>query len=170
MPSVFKTFIACGLACAALALSPCHAETERAQYALQITLEENGEILDQPKIIVEQGKTYFVSLSGRSDYDFRISIPADTRLAVQEQFERDLGQHASNFIVVNSRLSFETADLPADIHEDAREVNSSLLLLKTGRPIRSDIPMETRHLVSESGTKIETLAITVEANPFNAST
>ncbi|MEL7231120.1 MAG: hypothetical protein AAGJ85_01255 [Pseudomonadota bacterium] len=164
----FLAILAAGtLALLAVLLLPGSAEAQSQQYALKITLEENGEILDQPKIVVEQGKSYFVSLSGRSEYDFRVSIPADTRLAVQEQFDRDLGRHAVNFMVVNSLLSFQTADLPSDIPEEAREVPSSILLLKTGRPIRSDIPMETRRLVTRNGTKIESLAITVEATPFS---
>ncbi|MEL8054922.1 MAG: hypothetical protein AAGK66_02115 [Pseudomonadota bacterium] len=167
MRSFFAILAAGILALLAILLMPGSAEAQGQQYALKITLEENGEVLDQPKIVVEQGKSYLVALSGKSEYDFRVSIPADTRLAVQEQFGRDLGRHATDFMVVNSLLSFETADLPTDIPDEAREVPSSILLLKTGRPIRSNIPMETRQLVTKSGTKIQSLAITVEATPFS---
>ncbi|MEM1086936.1 MAG: hypothetical protein AAGH90_04340 [Pseudomonadota bacterium] len=167
----FLAILAAGvLALLAVLLMPTSAQAQVGsigqQYALKITLEENGEVLDQPKIVVEQGKNYLVSLTGRSEYDFRVSIPADTRAAAQDQFDRDLGRHAANFMVINSLLSFENADLPADIPEEAREVPSSILLLKTGRPIRSNIPMETRGLTAKSGAKIESLAITIEATPF----
>lgn len=166
MRSFIAIVLAGTLTLLAFIFMPASASGQAAQYALKITLEENGEILDEPKIIVEQGKNYFVQLSGSSDYEFRVSIPKDTRLAVQEQFGRDLGRHAPNFMVVNSRLSFKDADLPEGISEEAREVPSSILLLKTGRAIRSDIPMETRQLVASDGTAIKTLALTIEATPF----
>lgn len=166
MRSFLAIVLAGTLVLLALIFMPASASGQTSQYALKITLEENGEVLDQPKIVVEQGKNYFVDLSGNANYSFRVSIPADTRLAVQEQFDRDLGRHAVNFLVVNSVLSFEDADLPDGVPDEAREVASSILLLKTGRPIRSDIPMETRQLRAPNGTAIETLAITVEATPF----
>lgn len=166
MRSFIAIILAGTLALLAFIFMPASASGQTAQYALKITLEENGDILDQPKIVVEQGKNYFVELSGSSDYSFRVSIPADTRLAVQEQFDRDLGRHAENFMVVNTNLSFNDADLPEGISEEAREVPSSILLLKTGRPIRSDIPMESRQLTAPDGTEIKTLAITIEATPF----
>ena len=145
-----------------LLLTPS-AIAQASEYALKITLEENGTVFDSPQIVVMQGKSYYVELSGNADYDFRVDIPADTQAAALEQFDRNLGQWAQDFMVVNAQLSF-----PESTSEVANEkpVISNLLLRKDGRAIKSAVPVSDRNLMTRSGKKVETLSITIEANPF----
>lgn len=169
MRSFFTIVLASGMAFLAFALLSLDAKAGGALYALDITLQENGETFDAPKVLVETGKEYTVDLKAGADYDLRLVIPADTRAAAIAQFERDLGRWAQDFLLVNTELSFEARPEAAALPDYGKAVNSSLLLrvATPQREIRSDIPVADRDLVARDGTKIETLSITIKATPFS---
>lgn len=168
MRSFFTIVLASGMAFLAFALLAPDAKADGALYALDITLQENGEIFDTPKILVESGKDYTVALSGSGEYDLKLDIPADTRAAAKTQFERDLGAWASDFLLVNTELSFDDRPEAMNLPDYGKAVTSSMLLRVAApqREIRSDIPVADRDLVTRNGQKIETLSITIKASPF----
>lgn len=143
-------------------------KAEAGQYALEITLQENGETFDTPRVVVEQGKSYQIELSAGADYSFSISIPADTQVAAQAQFQRNLGRWAQDFIIVNTELSFEERPEAKSLPDYGKSISANLLL-RTAEPqraIRSEVPVADRGLIGKDGKKIETLSITMRGVPF----
>ncbi len=170
MRSFVTIFLASILACLAFALLASEAKAQGAPdyYALKITLQENGQTFDAPQIVVEPGKNYTVELNANADYAFKIGVPADTRAAVIEQFERDLGRWASDFLLVNTELSFKQRPEAKDLPDYGKVITSNLLLRVAApqREIRSDVPVSDRGLIGRDGQRIETLSITIKATPF----
>ncbi len=154
---------------AVLILSPS-AAAQDGMYALEITLEENGEVFSAPRVVVEPGKAYSVQLIAGADYDFSIQIPPNTRRAALQQFERDLGRSARDFLLVNTELSFQAKAEAQKLPEYGKLVSSNLLLrvAQPARAIRSDIPVSDRGLKTKRGEAIETLSITIQGAPFAA--
>ncbi|MEM9055001.1 MAG: hypothetical protein AAGB16_06715, partial [Pseudomonadota bacterium] len=103
-----------------------------------------------------------------AEYDFAIDIPADTREAAKSQFERDLGQWASDFLLVNTQLSFDQRSEAKDLPDYGKAISSNLLLrvAAPAREIRSIVPVADRGLLTRAGIPIETLAITIKGAPF----
>ena len=95
-----------------------------------------------------------------------INTPDDTRAAVMEQFERDLGSSADDFVLVNTELSFTDRPEAQDLPDYGQSITSSLLLRLEGRAVTSDIPVGEYGLETEAGDPIESLSITISALPF----
>ena len=163
----FVTILLAGAAAflAFVLLSP-GAFAQSGQYALKVTLQENGQTFSAPQIVVEPGKVYAVELKAGANYDFKVAIPADTRTAVKAQFDRDLGAYAKDFLLVNSTLSFDERPEARTLPDYGKAIESNLLLRVEGRPIVSNVDVADRGLVMKNGTKIETLSIAIEAMPF----
>jgi len=170
MRSFLTIILAGAVACLAFAMLAPEAKADTEFYALEITLQENGVTFDAPQIVIEPGKNYTVELNAGANYDFRIAIPADTRAAAIAQFERDLGRWASDFLLVNTELSFRERPEAKDLPDYGITVTSNLLLRVASpqREIRSDIPVSDRGLIGKDGKKIETLSITIKASPFGS--
>ena len=62
---------------------------ENQRFALQITLEENGEVFSAPQVVVPPGKSYTIDFAAGAEYDMAIDIPS-ARLEVGDPFARDL--------------------------------------------------------------------------------
>lgn len=169
MRSFLTVLLAAATACVAIMMLSPEAKAQSGLYALEITLEENGEVFGAPKIVVEPGKAYSVELQAGAKYDFSINIPRNTRAAAIEQFERDLGRWASDFLLVNTELSFENQKISPEMAEYSKAVTSNLLLrVETpAREIRSDVPVSHRGLKTNKGKPVETLSITIKGTPFN---
>lgn len=168
MRSFLTILLAGSIATLAMMMMPASANADGKQYALEITLEENGNVFDAPKVVVEPGKKYTIVLNAAADYDFVIDIPRDTRAAAIEQFDRDLGSWARDFILVNTELSFDERPEAQELPDYGKSITSNLLLrvAEPQREIRSDIDVTDRGLVTRKGEKIETLSITIKAVPF----
>ncbi|MEM8615931.1 MAG: hypothetical protein AAGF20_03245, partial [Pseudomonadota bacterium] len=137
-------------------------------YALDIVLEENGQVFDTPKVIVEPGRDYYIELKAGANYGFRLDIAGNTRQAALEQFERDLGRWANDFLLVNTELSLEERPEARDLPDYGKTITSSLLLraAEPSREIRSDVPVADRGLLRRDGVPIQTLSVTIKATPF----
>ncbi len=169
MQSFLTIFIAGTTAFMAMFMLSPQSNAQGELYALEITLEENGEVFSAPKVVVEPGKSYVIALEGEAEYDFSIDIPEDTRSAAIAQFERDLGQWASDFLLVNTQLSFDDRAEAKNLPDYGKAVSSNLLL-RVGEPareIRSIVPVADRGLFTRAGQPIETLAITIKGVPFS---
>jgi hypothetical protein len=165
----FLTILAAGaIATLAIIMMPAAANAQSGQYALEIILEEDGVVFDAPKVVVEPGKKYTLVLNAAADYDFEIDIAANTREAAMKQFDRDLGRWARDFLLVNTKLSFEERPEAQALPDYGKSITSNLLLrvAEPQREIRSDIDVTDRGLVTRKGEKIETLSIIIKAVPF----
>jgi len=165
----FLTILAAGaIATLAIIMMPAAANAQSGQYALEIILEEDGVVFDAPKVVVEPGKKYTLVLNAAADYDFEIDIAANTREAAMKQFDRDLGRWARDFLLVNTKLSFEERPEAQALPDSGKSITSNLLLrvAEPQREIRSDIDVTDRGLVTRKGEKIETLSIIIKAVPF----
>lgn len=168
MRSFLSLLLAGLVTCLAIFILSPGAFAQSGLYALEITLEENGEVFSAPKIVVEPGKTYAVELNAGAAYDFKLDIPANTRAAAKEQFDRDLGRWASDFLLVNTELAFRDRVGKKDVSEYGKAVTSSLLLrvAEPAREIRSNVPVSDRDLKTKSGQSVETLSITIKGSAF----
>jgi len=168
MRSFFTILLASGMAFTAFAMLSPEAKAGSGLFALEITLQENGETFDAPQIVVEPGKRYSVALNAGAEYDLDIEIPADTRAAAITQFDRDLGAWAADFLLVNTELSFNERPEARTLPDYGKVVTSNLLLrvATPQREIRSDVSVLDRGLLTKSGNKIETLSISIRAVPF----
>ena len=168
MRSFLSILLAGLVTCLAIFILSPGAFAQSGLYALEITLEENGEVFSAPKIVVEPGKTYAVELSAGAEYDFKLDIPANTRAAAKEQFDRDLGRWAGDFLLVNTELAFRDRVAKKDVSDYGKAVTSSLLLrvAEPAREIRSNVPVADRDLKTKTGDTVETLSITIKGAPF----
>ena len=169
MRSFLTITLASMMACLSFAMLVPDAKAGQGLFALEITLQENGVTFDSPQILIEPGKSYAVELNAGANYDFKVDIPADTRAAAIDQFERDLGSWASDFLLVNTQLSFDERPEAQTLPDYGKTISSNLLLrvATPQREIRSDIPVSDRGLLTRAGKKIETLSITIKAVPFS---
>ncbi|MEO0465582.1 MAG: hypothetical protein AAF216_03490 [Pseudomonadota bacterium] len=74
------------------------------RFALAIEIEETGEVISLPEVVVEAGTPYTMPVDGRADYQLRLTIAKNTRQAGLEYFDRDLGASAASFIFVETEL------------------------------------------------------------------
>lgn len=167
MQSFFTVMLAACMACLATIMLEPETNAQNQLYALEITLEENGEFTRAEKVVVEPGKSYVVALEAGAEYDFAIDIPGSTR-AVQDPFASDMPERTGEYLELQTELTIDDAtgtDVPADT---SKRIAANLLLsmAEPAREIRSIVPVSELGLLTEGGTPIESLAIIVKGAPF----
>lgn len=167
MQSFFTVMLAASMACLATIMLEADQEAQNQLYALEITLEENGEFTRAEQVVVEPGKSYVVALEAGAEYDLAIDIPGSTR-AVQDPFASDMPERTGEYLELQTELTIEDPER-ADLPSDAGKLIAANLLLSMAEPareIRSIIPVSGLGLLTEGGAPIESLAITVKGTPF----
>ena len=167
MQSFATVFLAGCMACFAMILMSPELSEQNQQFALEITLEENGEVFSAEKVVVEQGKSYVIALEAGADYDFSIDIPGDTR-AVKDPFGSDMPERNGEYLELQTELKIDDST-NAEPRPDLGKLIASNLLLSMAEPareIRSIIPVTDLGLLTQGGTPVESLAITIKGTPF----
>lgn len=164
LQSFATVFLAGCMACLAMIMmSPQQGQFNQA-YALEITLEENGERFSAERVVVQPGKSYIVSLA---EYEFAIDIPGNTR-AVQDPFASDMAERTGQYLELQTELVIDDAVLTSTSADQERSIATNLLLsmAEPAREIRSIIPVADLGLLTQGGIPIESLAITIKGTPF----
>lgn len=167
MQSFSTVFLAGCAACLAMFMLNPEASDESQLYALEITLEENGEPVSAQQVVVEPGKSYVIALEAGAEYDFAIDIPGSTR-AVKDPFASDIPERTGEFLELQTELTVDNPET-ADRRPDYATLIASNLLLSMAEPareIRSIIPIDEIDLLSQGGYPLESLAITIKGAPF----
>lgn len=162
----FATVVLAGcMAClATLMMAP---ETGSQLYALEITLEENGERFSAEQVVVEPGKSYLISLEAGAEYDFSIDIPGDTR-EVQDPFASDMPERTGEYLELQTELKIDDSVVATQRPDYGQLIAANLLLsmAEPAREIRSIIPVADLGLLTQGGAPVESLAITIKGSPF----
>jgi hypothetical protein len=164
----FATVLLAGcIACLAMIMMTPEQGQHNQSYALEITLEENGERFSAEKVVVQPGKSYVISLAAGAEYDFSIDIPGDTR-AVQDPFGSDMAERTGEYLELQTELKIDDT-VVADKRPDFGQLIAANLLLSMAEPareIRSIIPVADLGLLTQGGIPVESLAITIKGSPF----
>lgn len=166
MQSLVTVFLAGCMACLAMIMMTPEETGEAQRFALDITLEENGEKFSAGQVVVEPGKTYFIDIKAGAEYDVALDIPNDRR-AVKDPFARGLEQYTA-FLNVNAQLSVEETEAQDESPDYGRLIASNLLLslAEPAREIQSIIPVSGAGLLTRAGQPIESLSITIKGVPL----
>ena len=164
MQSFATVFLAGCIACLAMIMMNPVQAAHNQSYALEITLEENGERFSAERVVVQPGKSYTISLA---EYDFSIDIPGDTR-AVQDPFASDMAERTGQYLELQTELTIDDAVLTSTSAEYNRSIAANLLLsmAEPAREIRSIIPVADLGWLTQGGIPVESLAITIKGAPF----
>lgn len=131
-------------------------------YALDISLMENGAEFAAPQIIVSPGVIYSVDVPPLDQYRLRIGIAPDTAKWTKSAFGRDLGADARNFAFVITALEVRDSEAEDGYKEIFR---TNLLVLKTGRKYAANVPVADFELQPVTGAgKVETLTINISTS------
>ena len=149
------------LFCAAV-FSPAVAE----EYALDISLMENGDEFAAPQIIVSPGVIYSVDVPPLEQYRLRVGIAPDTAKWTKSAFGRDLGADARNFAFVITALEVRDRESETGYKEIFK---TNLLVLKTGREYAAHVPVADFELQPVTGAgKVETLSINIRTSTWQS--
>ena len=166
----FMTILIAGCAAFMASLLLNDAPAKRIQlYALEIALEENGEVYSVPQVLVEPGKSYQIALEAGADYEVAIEIPEDGQAASLTGLE-EIQEDASELVMlVNTEVLVEQTNLAVPSSPEQSAINANLLLNLAGpaREFRSILPVAGRGLLTRTGSPIESLAITIKSAPFS---
>ncbi len=167
MQSFATVFLAGCMACLAMILMNPESTDQSQLYALEITLEENGERFSVEQVVVEPGKSYVIALAGGADYDFSIDIPGDTR-AVKDPFGSDMPERNGEYLELQTELKIDGAETAEQRPDFGKLIASNLLIsmAEPAREIRSIIPVTDLGILTQGGTPLESLAITIKGAPF----
>ena len=151
----------------AFATATLFAPASAEEYALDISLLENGEEFAAPQIIVAPGVIYSVDVPPLDRYKLRIGIAPDTGKWTKEAFGRDLGEQADQFAFVITAL--EVRDRESDT--GYKEIfKTNLLVLKTGRNYSAHVPVSEFDLKAVTGTgSVKTLSINISTSAWENS-
>jgi|GEM_PF-3203255 len=167
MQSFATVFLAGCMACFAMIMLNPDPDAADQRYALEITLEENGERVGAERVVVEPGNSYLIALDAGAGYDFSIDIPGTTR-AVKDPFASDIPERTGEFLELQTQLMLDDP-AQAEARPDYGQLIAANLLLSMAEPareIRSIIPVAEMGLLTQGGTPIESLAITIKGAPF----
>ena len=164
MQSFATVFLAGCMTCLAMIMMNPEPGQHNQSYALEITLEENGERFSVENVVVQPGRSYTISLA---DYAFSIDIPGDTR-AVQDPFASDMAERTGQYLELQTELKLDDAVLTSSSADFGRSIATNLLLsmAEPAREIRSILPVADLGLLTQGGTPVESLAITIKGTPF----
>lgn len=164
MQSFATVFLAGCMACLAMIMMNPEPGQHNQSYALEITLEENGQRFSAEKVVVQPGRSYTISLA---EYDFSIDIPGDTR-AVQDPFASDMAERTGQYLELQTELKIDDAVLTSTSADYGRSIATNLLLsmAEPAREIRSILPVTDLGLLTQGGMPVESLAITIKGTPF----
>jgi len=160
---LLSTFIAVFAMIAAAA----GAETTYEEYSLEMLIEENGEVIAEPQIVVKAGKEYMVEVpSGKNAYKLVVEVAADTATAAKAAIERDLGDAASSFVFVNAAISMNVETTAQGLAR--RDVIDTGLLVFTRREraMRAAGDFLNESFTASSGKPLQSLAVSVVAKPW----
>ena len=164
----FATVLLAGcMACLAMIMMNPDQSNHSQLYALEITLEENGERFSAEQVVVEPGKSYVISLDAGAEYDFSIDVPGDAR-EVKDPFGSDMPERTGEYLELQTELKIDESVI-AEKRPDYGQLIASNLLLSMAEPareIRSIIPVADLGLLTQGGAPIESLAITIKGTPF----
>ena len=166
MQSFVTVLMAACIVCLAMIMMTPNASLQDQRFALQITLEENGEVFSAPQVVVEPGKSYVIDLEAGAEYDMAIAIP--TAREVGDPFARDLETEAQ-FLKVNAQLSVDKSETASTSPDYGQLIASNLILslAEPAREIQSIIPVSGQGLLTRTGQPIESLSITIKGVPFS---
>jgi len=167
MQSFATVLLAGTMACLAMFMINPNPSDHSQLYALEITLEENGERFRAEQVVVEPGKSYVIALEAGADYDFSIDIPGDTR-AVKDPFGSDIPERNGEFLELQTELKIDDSRIAENRPDYGKLIASNLLLsmAEPAREIRSIIPVTELGLLTQGGMPVESLAITIKGAPF----
>ena len=167
MQSFATGFLAGCMACLAMIMINPDSADQSQRYALEITLEENGEPVSAQQVVVEPGKSYVIALDAGAEYDFAIDIPGSTR-AVQDPFASDIPERTGEYLELQTALTVDDPKVDNRRPDYGTLIASNLLLsmAEPAREIRSIIPVEEIGLLTQTGLPVESLAITIKGAPF----
>lgn len=164
----FATVLLAGcIACLAIFMMNPDSSDHSQLYALEITLEENGERFSAEKVLVQPGQSYVVSLDAGADYDFSIEVPGNTR-EVQDPFGSDMAERTGEYLELQTALKVTEPDV-AESQPDYIQLVAANLLLSMAEPareVRSIIPVADLGLLTQGGLPVESLAITIKGTPY----
>ncbi len=136
------------------------------EYALDISLMENGDEFAAPQIIVSPGVIYSVDVPPLEQYRLRVGIAPDTAKWTKAAFGRDLGADARNFAFVITALEVRDRESETGYKEIFK---TNLLVLKTGREYAAHVPVADFDLQPVTGTgKVETLSINIRTHAWQS--
>ena len=166
MQSFVTVLMASCIACLAMIMMTPDVSQENQRFALQITLEENGEVFSAPQVVVQPGKSYTIDFAAGAEYDVAIDIPS-ARREVGDPFARDL-EPEGQFLKVNAQLSVDRAENESESPNYGQLIASNLILslAEPAREIQSIIPVTGQGLLTRAGQPIESLSITIKGVPF----
>ena len=72
MQSFVTVLMAACIVCLAMIMMTPNASLQDQRFALQITLEENGEVFSAPQVVVEPGKSYVIDLEAGAETLLRL--------------------------------------------------------------------------------------------------
>ena len=164
----FATVLLAGcMACLAMLMMNPDQDQRNQLYALEITLEENGERFSAEQVVVEPGKSYVISLDAGVEYDFSIDVPGDTR-AVKDPFGSDMPERTGAYLELQTELKIDDS-VTVEKRPDFGQLIASNMLLSMADPadeIRSIIPVADLGLLTQGGIPVESLAITIKGAPL----
>lgn len=168
MQSFATVFLAGCMACLAMLMMTPETGDHSQRYALEIIVEENGERFSAEQVVVEPGKSYLISLEAGAEYDFSIDIPGDTR-EVQDPFGSDMPERTGEYLELQTELKIDESVVAAKRPDYGQLIAANLLLsmAEPAREIRSIIPVAELGLLTQGGTPVESLAITIKGTPFS---
>ena len=165
----FATVLLAGcIACLAMIMmTPTEPVPVEERFALEITLEENGETFAAPRVVVEPGKSYVIDLTAGAEYDVAIAIPRDTR-QVKDPFAHDLDDLDSSFLALNAEVSVDESESVMAVPDYGKLIAESLRLslAEPAREFRSIIPVSDLALFTRAGQPIESLSISIKGTRF----
>lgn len=167
MQSIVTILLAGCAACLAMFMMPPQPTTNDQLYALEITLEENGERFVAQKVVVEPGQTYVIDLEAGAEYDLAINIPQTTTRAVADPFAVESEGETAEFLKFNADLSVDGENETATLSDYGAMIASNLFLslAEPAREIRSIIPLSGQQVFTRSGQPVESLAIMIKGVP-----
>nr|WP_070958651.1 hypothetical protein [Hyphomonas sp. Mor2] len=164
----FATVLLAGcIACLAMMMMNPDAGDRDQLYALEITLEENGQRFSAEQVLVQPGQSYTVSLDAGADYNFSIEVPGNTR-EVQDPFGSDMAERTGEYLELQTALKITEPDI-AESQPDYIQLIAANLLLSMAEPareVRSIIPVTDLGLLTQAGIPVESLAITIKGTPY----
>lgn len=168
MQSFVTVLLAGCAACLGMFLMPATPEASDQMFALEISLEENGERFGTQRLVVAPGQSYVVDLEAGAQYDFAINIPKTDGRLVKDPFADDLANDDAAFLKFNADLTIEESNNSLSLSDYGETIASNLFLslAEPAREFRSIIPLSGQQFFTRSGAPIETLAITIKGVPL----